>query len=203
MMFLPVSPSYLDIDFLRDCAAKYDSKPYWFGLGFIQLKLSDEERMHFWLPELPAEERDEVHNHRYTFHSRILDGTLVQQTYAIHPDLNGDCEIFETDCAPGKEGHPHAFLSCFLKKTGSYNLAAGTDYLLDADTYHTTRDTRFAITLLRRPAQAEKVSASVVKKRGEDTTCPFKNSEAMPTSKIWEHIDAALTNTRKRYANAR
>ena len=52
--------SLLKIDFLREAAASYGSSPYCFGLGFIQLKLSDQARMHFWHMAVPHVEREEI-----------------------------------------------------------------------------------------------------------------------------------------------
>src|SRR5271168_5571627 len=96
---------------LRAKAKKYGSEPYWFGLGFIQLKLSDTERMHFWLPEIPHPEREEIHNHRYDFTSTVLAGHLMHEVWHLDSAQwfgsklqEQDWEIFETNCSPNKEG---------------------------------------------------------------------------------------------------
>src|SRR5579863_7289598 len=71
------------IDDLRTKAASYGTEPYWFGLGFIQLKLNDTARMHFWLPEIPHPEREEIHNHRYDFSSIVLAGHLLHEVWHL------------------------------------------------------------------------------------------------------------------------
>jgi hypothetical protein len=193
-----VDLNILDIDFLKLSAAKYESKPYWFGLGFMQLKINDWERLHFWFPDLFPIERDEVHNHRYTFYSQVLDGILHHETYAVTLDANGDHELFETDCAPGKEGsHPQHLLPCFLTNTAKYTLTAGASYLFDHETFHTTANTRSAVTYLQREERA-KDSALVVKRRGVETICPFKCAEIVTEKECWERIEAALIPIKER-----
>jgi hypothetical protein len=191
-----VDDFYLNTDNLRDLAAKYESKPYWFGLGFMQLKLNDSERMHFWLPDLPAIERDEVHNHRYDFYSRVLAGMLIHETFQVNYDLNGDFELFETDCSPEKEGtDPKHLLPCFLQPTGKYTLYAGTSYTFFHDAFHTTRNTRYAVTFLSRSLKT-KESALVAKPRGTKSTCPFADAKSISEKECWERIDAALLKIR-------
>lgn len=49
------------------------------GLGFIQVQLEGNQRLHVWHPELPRRkcfEHSNVHNHRFGFQSRVLVGSL-------------------------------------------------------------------------------------------------------------------------------
>lgn len=51
---------YLDIDYLKSL----ENKPYYFGLGFIQLKINKSQRIHFWHSELIKTAGDEeIHDH--------------------------------------------------------------------------------------------------------------------------------------------
>jgi hypothetical protein len=71
---------FLDIDHLRATGAR----PHWFGLGFIQLKLTNNERMHFWHPDLqPIVPEEEIHDHRYDFESFVIKGELRHQIYTF------------------------------------------------------------------------------------------------------------------------
>ena len=181
---------------LRAKAKKYGSDPYWFGLGFIQLKLSDTERMHFWCPEIPSPEREEIHNHRYDFTSTVLAGELKHDVYhldatisATAPDqiwAEAEWEIFETNCAPGKEGTVESVTPCLITNVGKFNLKAGSTYEFPHDSFHTTVDTKFAITHLTRVLPKPLEYASVIKKRGTPTTCPFKDK--MDKKVCWDHI---------------
>lgn len=47
------------------------------GLGFIQIKLDDNQRLHIWHPDLPRRkcfEHSNIHNHRFAFKSTVLKG---------------------------------------------------------------------------------------------------------------------------------
>jgi|SRR5271157_1335893 len=180
---------------LRAKAKKYGSEPYWFGLGFIQLKLSDTERMHFWLPEIPHPEREEIHNHRYDFTSIVLAGELRHDVYHLDAKTGPmfgktEWEIFETNCAPNKEGTVETVSGCIVSPIGQFNLTAGSTYAFPHESFHTTEGTKFAITHLTRVLPKPLEYASVIKKRGVETVCPFK--EKIETHVCWRYVDAAL-----------
>src|SRR5271157_2609389 len=182
------------IDELRAKAKAYGSDPYWFGLGFIQLKLSDTERMHFWSPTIPYPEREEIHNHRYDFTSEVLAGQVIHETFLVMNIFrdNEDAlhEIFQTTCMPGVEGSVEEVTPCDIRSTGSYVIPSGGSYTFPHTMFHTTKDTKFAITHLTRVLPKPLEFASVVKLRGAATTCPFK--EKMPSGACWLYIEDAL-----------
>lgn len=185
---------------LRAKAKSYGSEPYWFGLGFIQLKLSDTERMHFWCPEIPRPEREEIHNHRYDFHSTVLAGELWHEVYHLDATVDPSAdikivdscewEIFETNCSPTKEGTVETVTPCIVTRVGAFRLHAGSYYEFPHESFHTTELTTFAITHLTRKLPKPLEFASVIKRRGQETTCPFK--EKIPADTCWMYIDAAL-----------
>jgi hypothetical protein len=50
------------------------------GLGFIQVKLGGNQRLHVWHPDLPRRscfEHSAIHDHRFSFTSRVLVGTQI------------------------------------------------------------------------------------------------------------------------------
>lgn len=112
MLNLPPCPwtdeQLLDIKFLRGLGVI----PHYFGLGFIQLKLSEHWRIHFWMPSWPTipGAETEFHDHRYDFISKVLHGRLEQEVFEVgptHPKYqDGDLEIFEVSCQPGQEKEP-------------------------------------------------------------------------------------------------
>lgn len=183
-----------DIQYLRAAAQSYGSKPHWFGLGFIQLKLNDRERVHFWCPEIPHPEREEIHDHRYNFTSTVLAGMLHFELYEYKSVMYSPIaphELFQTDCAPGHEGNkdPKVY-GVSIQHRGTYDLAAGSQYWFSENQFHTTEGTEYAIThLLREPKT--KQYANVIKVKGAPTTCPF--AETMSEEKLWDHIMIALT----------
>jgi len=188
--------SLLKIDCLREAAASYGSSPYCFGLGFIQLKLSDQARMHFWHMAVPHVEREEIHNHRYDFTSVILAGALRQELYHVRPGhatfepiIQSEWEMFETTCAPGEEGAVTTTQPVEVISLGAVNLAKGSNYSLPITAFHTTEGTDFAITFLRR-GEKVKQFAEIVKLKGAPTTCPFANPGT--PEDCWEMIKLAL-----------
>lgn len=185
------------LDELRAKAKAYGTEPFWFGLGFVQLKLSDTERMHFWYPDIPCPEREEIHNHRYDFSSTVLAGQLRHEVYHLDKVRSlttavqeQDWEIFETNCAPNKEGTVETVTPCSVTRMGVFDLVAGSTYEFPHTSFHTTEGTKFAITHLTRVLPKPLEFASVVKLRGAATVCPFK--EKLPTDLCWQHIAEAL-----------
>src|SRR5271170_5939334 len=68
---------------------KNHARLYYFGLGFIQLKINEWERLHFYSAKLPPITED-IHNHRYGFLSRILKGKLGNHVFDISDVANPD-----------------------------------------------------------------------------------------------------------------
>lgn len=63
------------------------------GLGFLQVKLGGNQRLHVWHPHLPrrrCHEHSQIHDHRFGFESRVLVGMQVNDVYAVYePGVNG------------------------------------------------------------------------------------------------------------------
>jgi len=54
------------------------------GLGFIQVKLGGKQRLHVWHPDLPRRscfEHSAIHDHRFSFTSRVLVGEQINIDY--------------------------------------------------------------------------------------------------------------------------
>lgn len=193
-MHITVPADILNIEYLRECSEKNGTPPHWFGLGFIQLKLTENTRIHFWLPWLQTE-REEVHNHRYNFTSKVLAGHLHKEIYSVSPEVRSssfraDHELFTTTCAPGQEGEVTETIPVNCVLTSAFDLPKDSVYFFGHDQFHTTNDTHFAITYLERESKV-KSNAMVVKKRGAPTTCPFANP--MPVDQVWEEIRSGLS----------
>lgn len=60
------------------------------GLGFLQVKLQGNQRLHIWHPALPRREcfvHSSIHNHRFGFNSHVLVGTQINVDYKVWADL--------------------------------------------------------------------------------------------------------------------
>jgi len=186
---------FLNIDFLRNAAKEYGSEPYCFGLGFVQLKLTDKTRMHFWHESVPHVEREEIHNHRYDFKSHVLAGRLNFSLYNVqgYANIRGytpEWERFDTKCVPGEADVTMPTTTpVHVAHLGDFRLAEGSVYKFPHDAFHTTEETEFAITYLEREPKVREF-ASVVKKHGAVSTCPFANPGT--PEEAWELINLAL-----------
>lgn len=56
------------------------------GLGFIQVQLQGNQRLHVWHPDLPRRicyQHSAIHDHRFSFHSTVLVGAMRNITYDV------------------------------------------------------------------------------------------------------------------------
>lgn len=170
-----------DVDWLRASG----ETPHWFGLGFIQLKLNADCRLHFWHPELTADTpEEELHDHRYTFHSRILVGKIVHEEWFLEKDENGDHEQVLVSCKPGVEADPTPVARGRLVRGSTYTLCAGSEYTFTETGFHRIRADRAVTYLERGPVTKE--FANVIRPLGAPSVCPF--SRTVPQDRLWECI---------------
>lgn len=176
-----------NVDGLRASGAK----PHWFGLGFIQLKLDADTRVHFWHPELTADTpEEELHDHRYRFNSHILVGGITHEEWHLDPAADGDHEMVLVSCQPGKEADPKPVGRGWLRQGSTYTMAAGSEYVFSETGFHRIRASR-AVTFLER-GPVVKEYANVIRPLGSPTVCPF--SKSVPESKLWDCIADLLAN---------
>ena len=186
----PTQP-LLDIDHLR----RYEATPAYFGLGFIQLKIKDNSRIHFYHEDLPVL-AEEPHDHRYSFMSYILQGQFDQDLYDFHQTKHdGTHEIVWEDCKPKSGGQSEKSTPGILKKIFSGTYQAGDYYEIDADTLHTVVGRENAITYLVRD-EPYKDFAGVVREIGAEAVCPF--SQSIPVDYCWEMIESMLPKADKK-----
>ncbi len=56
------------------------------GLGFVQVQLTEDWRLHVWHPDLPRRacfEDSQIHNHSFDFQSMVLAGAMKQTVHCI------------------------------------------------------------------------------------------------------------------------
>jgi hypothetical protein len=57
------------------------------GLGFLQIKLGAQQRLHIWHPDLPRRkcaEHSGIHNHRFGFSSLVLKGMQINDVFSVY-----------------------------------------------------------------------------------------------------------------------
>jgi hypothetical protein len=173
----------LEMDWLRaNC-----TKLHYFGLGFIQLKLDKEHRLHFYTMRLPAViGREEIHNHRYDFHSQILKGYLKQDLFQT---VQGNTHTVEDEsCQEGVKPEGHFPSLCGVLLTSSHMYYEGSEYWVDHNTFHRV-ESNFGITHLTR-GDYKKEFAKVMRLAGADKVCPF--GVKVEEKNLWEIIEEMI-----------
>lgn len=179
-MYQPI----LDIDHLRS----FEVDPAYFGLGFIQLKIKNNSRVHFYHDGLPVI-ADEPHDHRYDFISYIVQGTFEQTLWNFTPDSSGTFHMVWEDCREGETADAPSAILGNLKEMYSAEYQAGDYYQIHADQLHTVNARNNAITYLVRQTPYKNY-AGVVRKVGNSSVCPF--SQPISVDKCWEMIEHML-----------
>jgi phosphoribosyl-ATP pyrophosphohydrolase len=185
---------YLNIDHLRN----FEVDPAYFGLGFIQLKIDIENRIHFYHDVLPVLS-ETPHDHRYKFTSHVLQGTLEQTLFQWDNTPVGDHEKHLVDCsATSNLLTRQPPINGRITPTLRASFTSGSWYEIEANTLHTVSGKNNAITHLQR-GEAYKDFATVVAKNGDNIVCPF--SDPITTSRCWELIEDMLPKKKKKKKN--
>lgn len=177
---------------------KYDI--YFFGLGFIQVKLTPRKRLHFYHPELPAFVED-PHDHRYNFISKVLKGRLINYIYkpmvissqVINHDetcIFPSKEIANESCKKDSIVNEQSIFNC-VEYIGSFTVESGSSYFIDERTFHTVKPDFSAgpcITLIER-SNPFKEFAKVIR-LSDEKLCPF--SKSIPEDRLWELVEDCL-----------
>lgn len=156
------------------------------GLGFIQLKLGGNQRMHIWHPGLPRRdcfEHSAVHNHRFSFTSRVLKGTLVN----VRADLEvvrageGTHQLISHNGPRSEKGgrlsYPVADVNICYREAEIYH--PGDEYLMPAYEYHETPNDGIVITVMRKHEEGS-IHANSVCRRGVDFHYDFDRFQLSP-----------------------
>lgn len=168
--------------------------PHFFGLGFIQVKVSLTERYHFYHRSLPAFV-EEPHDHRYDFTARVLKGRLHNTLYHCQPlsELHGATgSVFTSSCKPEQSTDTFIFTS---KSTviSSFVTSHGEWYSLHSDTMHTAKpmydESDSCITHLIRGVP-HKENAHVFRSFEHHKVCPF--SMKIDKATLWEKVRICL-----------
>jgi len=175
----------LEIDWLRNNWERL----YYFGLGFIQLKINETERLHFHTPELPAF-NDDIHNHRYDFRSEILYGSLTAHYYQRREGVTWF--LVNESCNPDIEA-PADKILCSMQphRTEVYN--RGDHYELIHDVFHRVEANKCITYLQRSDYRKEYAQVAYPVVRGP-LQCPF--SQKIANDQLWDIIDRMCNESR-------
>jgi hypothetical protein len=82
-------------------AGNLGSVPRVHGNGFIQLDLTDRVRLHVWGdPRIPRQDVPSlIHNHIFSFDSKIIVGQLIHRTMMLMPHPEGAYTLYKAESA--------------------------------------------------------------------------------------------------------
>tara|TARA_R110002110_G_scaffold64634_3_gene178561 strand:+ start:4360 stop:4923 length:564 start_codon:yes stop_codon:yes gene_type:complete len=166
------------------------------GLGFIQLKLGGNMRMHVWHPDLPRRdcyEHSAIHNHRFSFTSRVLKGIQINQRcdleivkaeYGTHKLISHNGPRSEKG---GRESYPVADVNVSYRVRERY--VPGEEYFIPAYEYHHTPCSGVVITLMTKHVELS-IHANSVCHRGVNFHYDFDRFQLSPEELFAFVVDA-------------
>lgn len=163
---------------------------HYFGLGFVQVKVSESERYHFYHPSLQPITED-PHDHRYDFVSTVLRGKIKNTLYELGDvDYAVPCEIRWENCKKDKGVVPPPFMSKAVM-TGIFTVSEGDKYFLGRNTFHQVErvsDGPLVTKIVR--GKVVKDLARILLLPGKEPVCPF--SKNLPEARLWEIVEDSL-----------
>ena len=167
---------------------KNHQKIRYFGLGFIEVKICNDTRMHFYTPKLPQIISEEyIHNHRYAFASRVVSGLLSQEIFQI---TAGDSHIIEQE-----DRNPHQAVVEVTNDTlvgvdlvSRHTYAQGSDYFLRPQVFHRVKADECVTYVTRYGSHRD--FADVVRPVGSIKVCP--SNQAIEEDRLWEIVEMMM-----------
>lgn len=174
----------LDIDYL----VKNHKRIYNFGLGFIQVVLSDDTRAHFYSGSVPRT-NEEIHNHRYNFTSEIIKGNFIQEKYILVP---GDSHLLTNEsCSKERELSNVISIETGVALADRSEYCQGETYSIYFNEFHKVDYVGNTITFLTR-SKIITDYAQVIFQKGQEKICPFSNR--LENDILFQQVEAIIKN---------
>lgn len=167
------------------------------GLGFIQLILDGGQRLHVWHPDLPRRNcyaHSAIHNHRFSFNSRVLRGYQINQRVdleIVKPETGTHQLISHNGPRSdkgGRESYPVADVNVLYRPTEVYG--PGESYFMPAMEYHHTPVDGIVVTVMQKVEETT-LHANSVCLRGVDFHYDFDRFQ-LPPSELFDFVVEAL-----------
>ena len=155
--------------------------------------------MHVWHPDLPRRscyEHSAIHNHRFSFVSRVLKGTQFNQRCDIEvvKPGTGTHKLISHNgprtSLGSRESYPVADVNVIKREMESYT--PGQEYYMPAMHYHHTPCTGIVVTLMTKIEETD-LHATSVCKTGIEFDYGFDRFQFSP-EKLFEYVVAALNS---------
>lgn len=169
------------------------------GLGFIQIKLDGNQRLHVWHPDLPRRscfERSAIHNHRFSFTSTVLIGTQVNRLWLVSDDPAGSHDLISHDGPRSEKG---GRLSYVAGRVAAEPLTlelyrAGETYHMAELAYHDTPNSGVVVTVVRKLSEGAVHACSLIE-HGHTFDQSFDRFQLSQTE-LWRVAEDAIRGDR-------
>lgn len=182
----------ISIDFLK----KDHQMIHYFGLGFIQVKMDEHVRYHFYHPDLNTLV-NEPHDHKYSFVCQVHKGMIKHTIYQMveegwNPrrwDISRNVH-YELCTA---EEIPSGIFKIEKKKfrvLGEFCVHEGSGYYMNKDDFQTVEAQGITVTQVIRREAREKDLVRVLRENNSKKIYSF--SKKISEDKLWEIIEDCL-----------
>lgn len=165
------------------------------GLGFIQVKLPGNQRLHVWHPDVPRRScyaHSAIHNHRFGFISRVLIGTQVNRRYRVTENISGSHDRISHDGPRSPAGGRLSFVAGRVSAEAlpDESYQPGDTYSMDALEYHETPNAGVVVTIMRKHTEGT-IHASSLITHGEAFDQSFDRFQ-LSEDRLWSIVVDAL-----------
>lgn len=169
------------------------------GLGFLQVKLPANKRLHVWHPALPRRscyKHSAIHNHRFSFRSTVLVGTQINRRYAVRDDYMGSHDLISHDGPRSEKGGRLSYVAGRVRAEALTDevYEAGQSYEMPALHYHETPNSGVVVTLMEKLHEGQ-IHASSLIEHGRVFDQQFDRFQ-MPEVAMWAVVTDALRHWR-------
>lgn len=166
------------------------------GLGFIQLVLPANQRLHVWHPELPRRncyDHSAIHNHRFSFWSRVLVGFQANARIDLELVKEGTHTVISHNGPRSDKGGRLSYpvAECNVHRRPVETYGPGEKYFMPVHEYHHTPNTGVVVTLMRKVEESAIHANSVIAK-GVDFHYDFDRFQLSP-AQLFGYVVDALT----------
>ena len=162
--------------------------------GFIQYDLPYGKRLHIWHPDLPLAQEvyTPIHDHTFSFHSRIVLGRLTHVEYEFERDVSGDYLLhgavrdgdLDTKLVPmGMVGHMTAIRQL--------TLSVGYEYTFRYGRFHTSEGSRLTATIMEKTSTNDTPFPRIAVPVGTPPDNNFRRQE-VDIALLQQYVDRVL-----------
>lgn len=168
------------------------------GLGFIQVKLPAHQRLHVWHPELPRRacyDHSAIHNHRFSFISRVIAGSQVNRLWLVEDEPDGSHDVISHDGPRSEKGGRLSYVSgrAAAQPLEPDVYLPGQSYTMPFGAYHDTPNDGIVITIMTKLSESE-IHANSLIRHGHAFDQSFDRFQLSP-DQLWAFVVDAFRHS--------